>query len=232
MEGQEEKKVKLEFRKSTLWKVSTVVLGILFIISIFTGGFWFGSDSDIGDGGPSFPTAAATVDIKSSYSRGSKDAEVTMVEFSDFQCPFCGRFFEQTLPLIESQYIKTGKVKFVYKDFPLDSIHPQATPAALAARCSGEQGKFWEYHDLIFQNQQLLGDSSYSQWAADLDLDIDKFNDCYDSKKYLKAVQQDFNEGNNAGVRGTPGFLINGKLVSGAQPFSVFQQVIEAELSS
>ena len=154
------------------------------------------------------------------------------MEFSDFQCPFCGRFFEQTLPLIEERYIKTGKVRFVYKDFPLESIHPQALPAASAARCAGEQGKFWDYHDLIFNNQALLSDTNYKQWAEQLGLDMDDFSSCYDSGKYVNDIRADLQEGSRAGVQGTPGFLINGQLVSGAQPFANFEQVIEAELSA
>ena len=174
----------------------------------------------------------ANVNAGDSPSKGSDDAEVVMIEYSDFQCPFCKRFFDQTLSQIESKYVDTGKVKFVYKHFPLDNIHPQAEPAALASECANEQDKFWEYHDLIFNNQDKLRPSIYSVWASQLGLDVNKFNDCFNSEKYLNKVQSDFNEGSANGVTGTPGFLINGRLVSGAQPFSVFEQIIEEELGN
>jgi|SRR3989338_9773039 len=177
------------------------------------------------------PSAATGVSTEGSYFKGKENAPVTIIEFSDFQCPFCGRFFQQTLPDIERTYVATGKVKFVYKDFPLDSIHPHATPAALAARCAGEQGKFWEFHDLIFNNQQSLGESSYNQWASQLGLDAAKFSECSSSRKYLSAVRQDLVEGQRAGVQGTPAFLINGQLLSGAQPFAAFQQAVESALA-
>ena len=157
--------------------------------------------------------------------------EVELIEYSDFQCPFCARFFTDTLPQIKANYIETGKVKFVYKHFPLDSIHPQATPAALAAECAKEQGKFWEYHNALFANQALLGDSNYKKWASDLGLDTEQFNDCYDTQKYLTQVRNDLQEGSSAGIRGTPGFLVNGQIISGAQPFVAFQQAIEAALA-
>jgi len=171
------------------------------------------------------------VDIESSPAEGSKDAKVTIVEYLDFQCPFCKRFFDQTLIQIRSKYVDTGKVKIVYKHFPL-SFHPEAEPAALASECANEQGKFLEYHDLIFENQAQLSSSIYSTLAQQLKLDMNKFNDCFASKKYLNKVQDDYIEGQSKGISGTPGFLINGRLVSGAQPFSVFEQIIEEELGN
>jgi protein-disulfide isomerase len=228
----------LQLKKSTVWKTLTVVLSILLIISILTGGFnniakKKGSSTITAGPLPEIGTPEIiNVNIKNSYFQGKEDAPVTLIEFSDFQCPFCGRFYSETESQILDQYVKTGKLRFVYKDFPLDSIHPQATPAALAARCAGEQGKFWEYHDLIFKNQQSLSDSLYKQLASQLKLDQDKFNSCYSGKKYLKEIRADFQEGSAAGVTGTPGFLLNGQLIVGAQPFSVFQQAIEAALAS
>ena len=177
------------------------------------------------------PTVRVDLDIEGSPFIGDENAPVTIVEFSDYQCPFCGRFFTDTEPLIKSQYIDAGKVKLVYKDFPLDQIHPEATPAAHAARCAGDQAKYWEFHDKILDNQALLGSSSYSKWASELGLDTAKFDECQKSSKYLGLIRDDLQQGSSAGVRGTPAFLINGVLVSGAQPFSVFQQIIESELA-
>lgn len=161
---------------------------------------------------------------------GDPNAPITIVEFSDFECPFCGRFYSQTLGQLKEEYIDTGKVKLIYRDFPL-SFHPQAQPAAEAAECANEQGKFFEFHDLIFENQSLLGPATYSQWAADLGLDVEQFDSCLDDGKYRAEVQADFAAGQAAGVSGTPTFFINGQKIVGAQPFSVFKQIIDAELA-
>ena len=170
------------------------------------------------------------VEIGDSPVLGSEDAPVTIVEFSDFQCPFCARWYAETKGQLEEQYINTGKVKLVYMHYPLN-FHPEAVPAALASECAYEQGKFWEYHDLIFENPGSLGTASYKRWAGDLGLDQEQFDECYDSGKYDAEVKADLSEGQNAGIRGTPGFLVNGRLISGAQPFAVFRDAIEAELN-
>jgi protein-disulfide isomerase len=181
---------------------------------------------------PKAPARPAKADVKvgSLPVKGKKSAPVTIVEFSDFQCPFCGRFFNETLPKIQKEYIDSGKVKFYYRDFPLTSLHENAQKAAEAARCANEQGSFWAYHDLIFKNQRQLSEDALKQWAADLKLDTSKFNDCLDSGKYEQAVKDDFDAGSKAGVNGTPAFFVNGRLVSGAQPFDNFKKVIEGAL--
>ncbi|MEK6826171.1 MAG: DsbA family protein [Nanoarchaeota archaeon] len=235
-------------KKSTLWKISTFVFAGLFVISLFTGGFGIGgSNSDTGSdtGGravaptpsapsPNRPTGVASVSaeelIDDDPVLGDPDAPVTMVEFSDFQCPFCGRFRSQTFDQIKKDYIDTGKVKFVYRDFPLHSIHPQAGKSAEAAQCANDQEKFWEYHDKIFENQQSLSIDNYKKWADDLGLNTKKFNDCLDSGKYKDEVEKDLADATKAGGQGTPYFVIGNTPVSGAQPYSNFQSVIEAEL--
>ncbi len=226
-------------KKVTLWQAVSGILGVLLLLSMFTGGFGIGRSGGsvviqqptaAGDGA-AIPSEPVEISLGDSPSRGDENAPVTIVEFSDFQCPFCSRHALQTQPQIEEQYIKTGKVRFVYKHLPLESIHPQALPAALASECAREQGKFWEYHDLMFRNQESLSDANYKQWASQLKLDATKFNDCYDKQKYLDRVKSDLQQGNAAGIRGTPGFLINGQPISGAQPFTVFQQVVEAALA-
>jgi len=166
--------------------------------------------------------------INGSYYKGFKDAPITIVEYSDFQCPYCSRGW-QVMKQVEEDYVKSGKVKIIFKNFPL-SFHPQAQPAALAALCAGEQGKFWEFHDKLFANQNLLGDSLYSQTATELKLDLAKFNSCYQSQKYLSQINSEMKDGQSKGISGTPGFLVNGQAVIGAQPYSVFQQIIDAEL--
>ncbi len=176
-----------------------------------------------------------TIDVADSPSKGEVSAPVTIVEFSDYQCPFCARFFAETLPLIEKNYIDTGKVRLVYKDFPLSSIHPEAQKAAEAARCVGEQKgdeAYFKMHDLLFKNQQSLSLENYKKWARTLGVVGAKFDECLDKGKYFSAVNDDLEYGQQLGVQGTPAFFINGKLASGAQPYSVFEQIIEAELSN
>ncbi|MFH1364782.1 MAG: thioredoxin domain-containing protein, partial [Candidatus Aenigmatarchaeota archaeon] len=141
-------------------------------------------------------------------------------------CPFCSRFYSDAYQKIITEYVDTGKAKIVYRDFPL-SFHPQAQPAAEAAECAGEQGMFWEYHDKIFENQGALSTESYKQWAADLGLNTEQFNSCFDSGTYRSEVQKDFADGQAAGVSGTPTFFINGQKLVGAQPFEAFKGVID-----
>jgi len=162
---------------------------------------------------------------------GKKDAPVTIVAFEDYQCPFCQRAFQQTFPLIKKDYIDTGKVKYVLRDFPL-SFHPNAEPAAQASECADEQGKFWEYHDKLYENQQTLGTELYLKLANDLKLDAAKFKQCIESGKYKEEVQKDLDYGQSIGVSGTPSFFINGIRLVGAQPYEAFKQAIDAELAN
>lgn len=162
--------------------------------------------------------------------KGDLDAPVTMVEWSDFECPFCGRFYSGAYKQIVSEYVDTGKVRFVYRDFPL-SFHPQAQKAAEAAECAGEQGKFYEMHDLLFEKGVSGGVASFKTYASEIKLDTAKFNTCLDDGKMAAEVKKDMADGAAAGVTGTPGFIINGKLVSGAQPFEAFKAIIDAELA-
>jgi protein-disulfide isomerase len=162
---------------------------------------------------------------------GKADAPVTMIEFSDYECPFCERFYLQTLPQIEKEYIDTGKLRFVYRDYPL-SFHKNATLAAMAAECAGEQDRYREYHDALFQHQNAMDNSSLKKYAADLGLDTASFNQCLDSGTMAEEVQKDFQEGLRLGVRGTPTFFINGLRLVGALPFQSFKQVIDQEINS
>lgn len=179
---------------------------------------------------PSLPTII-TGDLSDDDAvKGSEDAPVTIVEFSDYECPFCARFATQTLPAIDEQYIKTGKAKLIFRDFPL-GFHANAQKAGEAAECAGEQGKYYEMHDKLFAEGVAGGVASFKQYAKELGLDEAKFNECLDSGKMASEVQKDLRDGEAAGVEGTPAFFINGKLVSGAQPFEVFKSIIEEELA-
>lgn len=160
---------------------------------------------------------------------GEEKAEVMMVEFSDFQCPFCARYAKETFPQIGKEYIKTGKVRYIFHHFPL-SFHQYAQKAAEASECAGEQGKFWEMHDKIFENQEKISVADLKKYALELGLNSSDFNSCLDSGKFKNKVQTDLNLGQSVGVQGTPAFFINGQLVSGAQPFANFKTLIDAEL--
>lgn len=165
-------------------------------------------------------------------STGSEDAPVTIIEFADFRCGFCLRHFTQTLPILKEEYIATGTVQYVFRNFPILGV--QSRWAALAAECAHEQGHFWEYHDQLFaltqQGQEFLR-SRLKSVAAELGLDAAQFNSCLDSEKYLGEVQEDLAVGQKAGVTGTPSFLVNGELVNGAQPIEVFRQKIDEALA-
>ena len=160
---------------------------------------------------------------------GPANAPVTVIEFSDFECPFCRRHTLETAPRILSEY--EGEIRYVFKDFPLTSIHPNAFPASEAAHCAREQGEFWAFHDLLFELELPLGPATYVQYAEDLGLNISQFTQCVDERKYSELVQANFDFAAQLGVRSTPTFFVNGIAVVGAQPFATFQEIIEGELS-
>src|SRR3972149_4035473 len=164
---------------------------------------------------------------------GNPNAPVTIIEFADFQCPFCGRFFAQTKPQIDEAYIQSGKVRLGYWNFAF--LGDESTWAAEAAECAADQDKFWEYHDKLYasqsgENQGAFNKDNLKKFAEELDLDTQTFNECLDSGKYTSLIQDDTNTSSALGVQSTPTFLINGQAVVGAQPFEVFQQTIESLL--
>jgi protein-disulfide isomerase len=162
------------------------------------------------------------------FARGPKDAPVTIVEFSDFQCPFC-KTANATVKQVLDKY--PGKVRLVFRDYPLVSIHPQAPKAHEAARCAADQGKFWEYHDLLFERSPRMAPADLKQYAQDLKLDPAKFAQCLDGGKYAAEVDKDVQEGADLGITGTPSFFVNGRQIVGAQPMAAFQKLIDGELA-
>lgn len=185
------------------------------------------------------PQNTVTISADDDPYLGPQKAKVTIIEFSDFQCPFCRRLWQDTIQKIKDQYINANKsVKLVYRDFPLN-FHPMAQTYAEAAECADEQGKFWEMHDKIFEEQGKLGTGTITSitkddvknWAKELRLNTKKFNECLDSEKYKSEVQKDLLDGQKAGVKGTPTLFINGREVRGAQPFEVFKAIIDEELN-
>jgi protein-disulfide isomerase len=200
-----------------------------------------------GDNGPvaAAPTAGAPEDLGApepvgdvkpiaadDHVRGDKNAEVTLYEYSDFECPFCGRFHPSMVQLM-NEY--KGKVKWVYRHFPL-SFHPQATPAANASECAAEQGKFWEYADKLIEKQASLSDATYGTIADELKLNKSKFDSCYKAKKYQAKITADQAGGSTAGVSGTPGTIIVAKdgskqMVPGAVPYEQLKAMVDAALA-
>jgi protein-disulfide isomerase len=160
-------------------------------------------------------------------SLGPANAPVTLVEFSDFQCPFCQRVMP-TLKRLKEAY--GDRIRIVWKDFPLTEIHPEAFKAAEAGNCAHEQGKFWEFHDVMFGNQQALQPESLKKYAADLGLNVTTFATCLDTAKHNDRVQAQMGVGNSLGVTSTPATFVNGRLVTGAQPYEVFAAIIDDEL--
>ncbi len=177
----------------------------------------------------------ANVSIEGAYTMGSKDAPLTMVEFTDFQCPFCQRFHVQTFAELKKNYIDTGKLRFVSRDLPLD-FHPNALQAAQAGRCAGEQGQFWTMRDRMNSNPDKLDMNSLAGFALDLKLNVANFRSCVESGKYKAAIRSDSQTAEKIGANGTPSFVlgkstpegVDGELIIGAMPYEVFDQKIKA----
>ncbi len=188
---------------------------------------------------PSAPQPGQKVDVKAGElpPLGDKNAKIVMIDFSDFECPFCKKYFDETYAQIKKDYIDTGKIVYYYRHFPLD-FHPAAKPAALASECANEQGKFWEYHDLVFKDQAKISQKTADEvkqalkgFAISLDLNTSQFNSCLDLEKYKANVDKDQQDGVAAGVNGTPTLFVNGQAIVGAQPYSAFKTIIDQELA-
>lgn len=187
-------------------------------------------------------TQNVVLNINDSPFRGDRSAKLTMIEFSDYQCPFCARHFREILPQIEREYIKSGKVKYVFRDFPLESIHKEAFKAAEAAHCAGDQGKYWEMHDQLFANQHALGLEGLLLHAQGLGIDLQGFRRCLDSGKHATKIRQDIADGQKAVVNATPTFFLGLtepndskvkalRVIRGAQPYVRFKEAIDGLLA-
>ena len=192
------------------------------------------------------PAAPEKISIATRPARGSDAARIVVVEFSDYQCPFCAMFFRQTLPQLDQDYIKTGKIKYVFNNVPLDQIHPAAFKAAEAAECAGDQSKFWEMHDKIFSNPRTIAVADLTTHARAIGLDVPRFSQCLESGKSTNAVRAGLVQAATVGVDGTPTFVIaladarnpsdpNVKIlsvISGAQPYAVFKSALDKALAT
>lgn len=185
----------------------------------------------------------AVVSVDGDAFHGKRDAQVTILEFSDYQCVFCSRHSHDTFPQIDREYIQTGRVRYVVRDFPIESIHPQAFKAHEAAHCAGEQGKRWEMHQKLFSNQRAMSASDLAAHAQSLGLEMAGFQKCLANGPYAAKIRRSLEEGQRLGVRATPTFVVgltesNGLTVKamrrivGAQPYSAFKAAIDELLSS
>ena len=189
------------------------------------------------------PPREIVLDINGAPSKGDRKARLVLVEYSDYQCPFCSRYVRDTFPLIERDYIKTGKLRYVFRDFPLESIHPNALIASEAAACAGEQGKYWEMHDRLFDNQGALASSDMSAHAQAVGLAPPDFQQCLASGKYKEQIRKGMAEAMGLGVTGTPTFFIGlaspddskvkvVRALKGAAPYANFKEVLDSILAS
>ncbi len=188
---------------------------------------------------PAAPPQNFTLDLANNPFKGQKNAPLTLVEFTDYQCPFCSRHVRETYPQIEREYIATGKLKYVMLDMPLESIHKFAFKAAEAANCAGEQGKYWEMHDRLFANQQTI--DSWTVHAEAVGLDLPRFEACLGSGQQAAEIRRDIAQAQSAGITGTPGFFLAAtdpasnkvktlRSIKGAQPYAAFKAQIDALL--
>lgn len=242
--------VKAKFKKFPLPHSYTPYLVILLIVASFLLGMlytkvqYLESGATLGSApttagtqaGAQAPQVGAKVDVSNGDLpvMGNKNAKVKVVEFADFQCPFCKQWFSDVEPNLINDYVKTGKIAFYWRDYPF--LGQESNLAANAARCANEQGKFWEFHDYLYNHQGQENSGAFSadnlkQFGAAIGLNTDQFNSCVDSGKYNTAAQKDLSDGQKAGVTGTPTIFINGQSIVGAQPYSAFKALIDQELA-
>lgn len=189
--------------------------------------------------GPQVPQIL-TVKADAKFVLGKNDAPLTMVEFTDFQCPFCGRFESMTFPQLKKDYIDTGKMRLILRDLPLDGLHPYAVKAAQSVRCAGDQGKFWEMKDTVFRNQNRLDNDALEGYAKELALNMDTFKSCMTSGSHLQEIGDDAQYAQSLGISGTPTFVIGktagerveGRVIPGALPYANFKSVLDELLAT
>jgi protein-disulfide isomerase len=218
----------------------SVLVVLAFAVGILVGYVAWGRGTTAAAQQPSGPVVEAPVTQEPQFTRydiptegypslGPDDAKITIVEFSDFQCPFCRRFHKDTYQALLNAY--PGQIRFVYRNLPLPAtMHPDAMSAAVASLCANDQNAYWNYHEKLFSSE-TLGEETYIQYATDLGLNVEEFTACLSSGKHDKFIQQDMDFSSNLGVQSTPTFFINGLALVGAQPLASFQQLIDKELA-
>jgi protein-disulfide isomerase len=218
-------------RRSRVSPLVYMLIPVAFVLGLGGGYLLWGSSQPSGAAGAAdtAPARRVTVSTDGQPTFGPSDAKVTIVEFSDYQCPYCQVWYKQVYQQLLTSY--PNKIRFVYRDLPLP-MHPEAIPAALAADCAGEQGDYWKYHDALFNQQYGLSRTAYDRYAADLGLDSKAFAACLDSQRYLSKIQANASDAASAGLNSTPSFVINGRVLIGALPFADFKAVIDQELAA
>ena len=208
------------------------VIPLVFLLGLSCGWILWGEAATAGNTQVTLDqsTKRFTVPDGGNASEGPADAPVTIVEFSDYQCPYCVRWYQEVSVRLLDAY--KGKIRFVYRDFPLYSVHPEAEGAAEAANCAGEQHAYYPYHDLLFGQKYGLGSSAYVKYASDLGLNMVQFGQCVSEHRYKSEIDADVKFASSLGVSSTPTFFVNGLAVVGAQSYEVFQQIIDKELAS
>lgn len=222
------------FKRSHFYSVLVV---IAFAVGIFVGYMAWGRGSGSSPTTANNNQPAATeqafrrfdIPTEGFPSIGPKDAPIVIVEFSDYQCPYCQRWHDQVYEPLMAAY--PGKIRLVYRNFPLTQIHPQAMSAAEASLCAGEQDAYWQYHGKLFDNYDVLSDDLYASLATDLGLDVTAFQTCMTEHRYKDEIEADMSFSINLGIQSTPTFFINGIPVIGAQPLLNFQKTIDDELA-
>ena len=218
----------------------SVLVVLAFAVGLLVGYVAWGRDTVVATAAqPSGPVVEAPQPTQSAYTRydipikgypslGPDNAKIVIVEFSDFQCPYCRRFHADTYQALLDAY--PGQIRFVYRNLPLTAIHPNAMPAAIASLCANDQNVYWEYHDKLFSNE-TLDEPTYIQYAADLGLNVDTFTACLSSGSHDADIQKDMDFALGLGVQSTPTFFVNGLAIVGAQPLVNFKQIIDKELA-
>jgi protein-disulfide isomerase len=229
----------ITFKRSHLY---VVMIPLAFVLGLSVGFLFWGRDQAqppsaapqaIVQDAPVAPTQETfrryDVPVGDNPILGPANAPITIIEFSDYQCPYCRKWETEAWPQIQAAY--PGKIRLVYRDFPLYSIHPESEAAAIAAYCAGDQQKYWAYHDLLFSDQLPLGQDSYIKYAAQIKLDVNQFTQCITAQKFKDNVTKNYQYASNLGVNSTPTFFVNGIPMVGAQPFDAFKQLIDKELA-
>jgi len=233
----------ITFKRSHLY---AVMLPLAFVLGLSVGFlFWGRNQAEPQSAPPSAPAVVAQDGLaptatEQTYRRydvptgdnpslGPANAPITIIEFSDYQCPYCKKWQQEAWPQIQAAY--PGKIRLVYRDFPLYSIHPESESAAIAADCAGDQQKYWEFHDLLFSDQLPLGQDSYIKYATQVKLDVDKFTKCITTQQFKTNVSDNYTYASNLGVNSTPTFFVNGIPMVGAQPYEAFKSLIDKELA-
>ena len=214
----------------------SVPLSIMVAGLLIAGAVWFKGSGSVDTTATVGGAKPIKVEMGDLPALGNAEAKVTIIEFGDYQCPFCGLFFKQVEPILRDQYIKNGQARMVWRDFAF--LGPESFWAAEAARCANDQGKFWQYHDILFnrqngENQGAFVKDNLKKFAGELGLDQTVFDNCLDGGKYTQAVKDDTDYSRSVGVNSTPSTFINGEMVEGvnqADPFTSFKNVIEKYL--